>query len=149
MNHCFILIISERRHHHHGIQMSDGKNIGIIIYEKEMPVIFRNITYAVSGKFVLIQTNDIGDINKYSLKDAGKRIGYFERFLVLTFIITGYHEAIGFLLAAKSIFRFGELRDKNEIKFTEYVLVGTLASFTMAIINGVVLMKGCIIKMGR
>jgi len=69
-----------------------------------------------------------------SLPMAGRWIGYFERILVMTFILLGGYESIGFLMAAKSIFRFGELRDKNEIKRTEYVLLGTLMSFTIAVI---------------
>lgn len=75
-----------------------------------------------------------------SLPNAGKWIGYFERILILTFILTfiltGNAEGIGFLLAAKSIFRFGELSKAQEIKTTEYVLIGTLASFTIAILIG-------------
>ena len=71
-----------------------------------------------------------------SLPNAGKWIGYFERILILTFILTGKAEGIGFLLAAKSIFRFGELSKAQEIKTTEYVLIGTLASFTIAILIG-------------
>ncbi len=71
-----------------------------------------------------------------SLPNAGKWIGYFERILILTFILTGNAEGIGFLLAAKSIFRFGELNKAQEIKTTEYVLIGTLASFTIAILVG-------------
>lgn len=67
-----------------------------------------------------------------SLPNAGKWIGYFERILILT----GNAEGIGFLLAAKSIFRFGELSKAQEIKTTEYVLIGTLASFTIAILIG-------------
>lgn len=71
-----------------------------------------------------------------SLPNAGKWIGYFERILILTFILTGNAESIGFLLAAKSIFRFGELSKAQEIKTTEYVLIGTFASFTIAILIG-------------
>lgn len=71
-----------------------------------------------------------------SLPNAGKWIGYFERILILTFILTRNAEAIGFLLAAKSIFRFGELSKAQEIKTTEYVLIGTLASFTIATLIG-------------
>lgn len=71
-----------------------------------------------------------------SLPSAGQWIGYFERILVLTFIFTGNPEGIGFLLAAKSIFRFGELRNSKEITITEYVLIGTLSSFTIAIVVG-------------
>lgn len=40
------------------------------------------------------------------------------------------------LLAAKSVFRFGELSKPQDIKTTEYVLIGTLASFTVAILVG-------------
>lgn len=71
-----------------------------------------------------------------SLQSAGQWIGYFERILVLTFIFTGNPEGIGFLLAAKSIFRFGELKNPKEIRITEYVLIGTLSSFTIAILVG-------------
>lgn len=71
-----------------------------------------------------------------SLPNAGKWIGYFERILILTFILSGTAEGIGFLLAAKSIFRFGELSKAQEIKTTEYVLIGTFASFTIAIVIG-------------
>lgn len=78
-------------------------------------------------------------MNSTSLQNAGQWIGYLERCLILTFILVGFNEAIGFLLAAKSIFRFGELSKGQEIKTTEYVLIGTLASFTIAILTGLVL----------
>lgn len=68
------------------------------------------------------------------LPKAGRWIGYFERVLVMTFVLLGSFEAIGFLMAAKSIFRFGDLKEKHEIKLTEYVLLGTLMSFTVAVI---------------
>lgn len=68
------------------------------------------------------------------LPNAGKWIGYFERILILTFILSSQAEMIGFLIAAKSIFRFGELKNTNEIKVTEYILIGTLASFTIAVV---------------
>lgn len=65
---------------------------------------------------------------------AGEWIGYIERVLIVTFVITGNIEAVGFLLAAKSVFRFGDLNKAKEIKITEYVLLGTLASFTIALL---------------
>lgn len=70
------------------------------------------------------------------LPNAGKWIGYLERILILTFIFTDNIEGIGFLLAAKSIFRFGELNQSKDIKVTEYVLIGTFLSFTIAILIG-------------
>lgn len=74
--------------------------------------------------------------NTQSLPNAGKWIGYIERILILTFVLIGNIESIGFLLAAKSVFRFGELNKAKEIRTTEYVLIGTLASFTIAILTG-------------
>lgn len=76
-----------------------------------------------------------------SLPNAGKWIGYLERILILTFILTNNMAGIGFLLAAKSIFRFGELSKAKDIKTTEYVLIGTFASFTIAIMIGCILLK--------
>ena len=81
------------------------------------------------------------DSASQSLPNAGKSIGYLERILILTFILTGNIEGVGFLLAAKSIFRFGELNKAKEIKITEYVLIGTLASFTVAILIGFLTLK--------
>lgn len=67
------------------------------------------------------------------LPNAGKLIGNVERLLTLVFVIMGRFEAVGFLIAAKSILRFGE---KDTLK-SEYVLIGTLLSFGIAIITGV------------
>jgi uncharacterized membrane protein HdeD (DUF308 family) len=69
-----------------------------------------------------------------SLQDAGKFIGILERLMIYLFICTHHFEAVGFLLAAKSIFRFGDLREAHDLKLTEYVLIGTLLSFGMALV---------------
>lgn len=47
-------------------------------------------------------------------------------------------QGIGFLLAAKSIFRFGDLKEGHETKMTEYVLLGSLISMAIATIVGIV-----------
>lgn len=69
-----------------------------------------------------------------SLPDAGKFIGFLERLFVLIFILNNHWEAVGFLLAAKSVFRFGNLKESHDRKLTEYVLIGTLLSFGMALL---------------
>ena len=71
-----------------------------------------------------------------SLENAGKFIGILERLFVFGFIVANHWEAVGFLLAAKSVFRFGDLRQANERKLTEYVLIGTLLSFGAAALSG-------------
>lgn len=76
-----------------------------------------------------------------SLKDAGKWIGIIERILVLTFTLVDKYEAIGFLLAAKSVFRFGDLKEPKDRKRTEYILIGTLISFSLSIIMGLIVSK--------
>lgn len=70
-----------------------------------------------------------------SLKDAGKYIGILERLCVFIFIVANHWEGVGFLMAAKSIFRFGDLKESKDIKLTEYILIGTLFSFTLAILT--------------
>ncbi|SEF86480.1 DUF3307 domain-containing protein [Algoriphagus boritolerans] len=72
-----------------------------------------------------------------SLQNAGKYIGILERLFVFVFVITGKWEAIGFLLAAKSVFRFGDLRKSKDRKLTEYILIGTLISFGISILSGI------------
>ncbi|WP_435255044.1 DUF3307 domain-containing protein [Tenacibaculum sp. A30] len=73
-----------------------------------------------------------------SLANAGKYIGFLERLLVFVFIAINQWAGVGFLLAAKSIFRFGDLTASKDRKLTEYVLVGTLLSFGLAILTGLV-----------
>lgn len=73
-----------------------------------------------------------------TLVAAGARIGILERFLILTLVLADQMTAIGFLLAAKSVLRFGELRNTQDRKLTEYVLLGTLLSFSATIGLGLV-----------
>jgi len=81
---------------------------------------------------------DISKLTKgtESLEDAGKYIGILERILVFIFIIANHWEAVGFLITAKSVFRFGDLKESKHRKLTEYILIGTLISFGIAIIIG-------------
>ncbi len=63
---------------------------------------------------------------------GGGTIGRLERFLILVFVLMGEAGAIGFLIAAKSILRFGELREHR--KEAEYVIIGTMWSFACGLI---------------
>lgn len=77
-----------------------------------------------------------------SLKDAGMYIGILERILVFVFVILDHWEAVGFLITAKSVFRFGDLKESKERKLTEYILIGTLISFGIAILVGILYLMG-------
>jgi hypothetical protein len=81
-------------------------------------------------------TKALNDGNNDSLNNAGKYIGILERLFVFLFIVTGHWEGVGFLLAAKSVFRFGDLKESKDRKLTEYILIGTLLSFGIAIGTG-------------
>ncbi|MFC4221213.1 DUF3307 domain-containing protein [Flagellimonas marina] len=72
-----------------------------------------------------------------SLKNAGTYIGMLERLFVFGFILIQQWAAIGLLIAAKSVFRFGDLNKGKNRKLTEYVLIGTLLSFGFAILSGI------------
>lgn len=70
------------------------------------------------------------------LPGSGRLIGILERTITLVLIVLGQWAAIVLLLAAKSIARFEELKDR---RFAEYYLVGTLTSILVAILVGLVL----------
>ncbi len=80
-------------------------------------------------------------INKESLEGLGKAglwIGRLERLLILTFVLINRFEAVGFLIAAKSIFRIGEITNSKNRKVAEYILIGTLLSVVTAIFLGII-----------
>jgi uncharacterized membrane protein len=74
------------------------------------------------------------ETNEESLKNAGKYIGMLERLFVFGFIVLNQWASIGLLIAAKSIFRFSDLSRAKDRKLTEYILIGTLLSFGLAIV---------------
>lgn len=74
---------------------------------------------------------------KDGLEEAGKWIGIFERVIILTLILLEQYEPIGLLIAAKSILRFVESKNSEEIqKKSEYVLIGTLISLGLTLVLG-------------
>ena len=66
---------------------------------------------------------------------SGELIGWLERGLMLLFVVMSQYEAIGFLIAAKSILRFSEASSGSEK--SEYVLTGTLLSLATALVLGI------------
>lgn len=67
--------------------------------------------------------------------NAGALIGTIERWLILLFVCLQRYEALGLLIAAKSIIRFGD----SQTNKSEYVLAGTLLSIFIAVIAGLAL----------
>lgn len=102
-------------------------------------ILLTSVTSIVLKVIFSIWDKDLEKISEKdsSLKNAGRYIGMLERLFVFTFVLLNQWEAIGFLLAAKSVFRFGDLTKASDRKLTEYILIGTLLSFGIAIILGI------------
>lgn len=71
-----------------------------------------------------------------SLDGAGRMIGWLERAITFALILAAQPAGIGFLIAAKSLLRFGELQARHERQMSEYVIIGTFMSFGWAIALG-------------
>lgn len=72
---------------------------------------------------------------------GGQYIGWLERGLTFLFVLTGRYEAVGFLLTAKSILRFGDIRDSNDRHIQEYIIIGTMLSFGWGFVAAVLTVK--------
>jgi len=81
------------------------------------------------GRFAK-QLTERNQLELDGLQNGGRLIGQLERALIFLLIFIGEPAGIGFLVAAKSILRFEEAKKQ---KLAEYVLIGTLLSFSIAI----------------
>lgn len=80
--------------------------------------------------------NGVGALGRgaHGLENGGKIIGYLERGLIFLFILMEYPGGIGFLIAAKSILRFGEIKDRENRMQAEYIIIGTFMSYGYGIL---------------
>lgn len=83
-------------------------------------IVIRKATAPFTGQLT-------GDIS--GLESGGTYIGWLERALVMLLILIGQPAGVGFLITAKSILRFGDVRDSSQRKLTEYIIIGTFMSF--------------------
>lgn len=137
LGHILVLIFISLAWQNDAIQIADlwnDKNIilltGVVLLTTPTAVLIKSI---ISGWTPTYNNS----LETSSLQNAGKYIGILERLFVFLFVITHHWEGIGFLLAAKSIFRFGDLKEARDRKLTEYVMIGTLLSFGVALITGI------------
>ena len=99
--------------------------LGVLVCIKPSNIIIKEIFKTANIKvYKGSEDDDTGD-----LPNAGKLIGAVERLLSFVFVLLGQYDAVGFIIAEKSILRFAE-GDKAK---SEYVLIGTLLSFSIAI----------------
>ena len=94
-------------------------------------VIAGAVLAARAGGFALaLLMRPFGEVGLDGLPGGGRLIGMLERGIIFMLILAGEPGGIGFLIAAKSVLRFGAVRE--EARLSEYVIIGTLASFAWA-----------------
>lgn len=110
-----------------GFNFEDNTQLNLIILYTTAVLFVTQPTAIIIKNIISIWTPEKDKKkDKSSLQNAGFYIGILERLFVLYFVISYNITAIGFILAAKSIFRFGDLTAAKDLKLTEYVLIGTL-----------------------
>ncbi|SFF60316.1 DUF3307 domain-containing protein [Sunxiuqinia elliptica] len=120
------------------------EGLGELLSSKEVLVVASAYCFIIWPSMIIINLatqgwqNQISDEMGPSLQNAGKWIGILERILVLTFVLAAQFQAIGFLIAAKSILRISVKTENSARILSEYVLIGTFISFTIAILVGLV-----------
>lgn len=92
------------------------------------PLIRQLDTEATGGE------SELAAEHRRGLLNGGRIIGFLERSLIFLFVMVGLPSAIGFLIAAKSVFRFGELSDRSNRVEAEYIIIGTLMSFLLGLL---------------
>jgi hypothetical protein len=132
------------------ILITDNSTSGIFKYLLSIPVSDHIFIILISYLIVTVPvgiliayitrpwSKEIAVNSEESLRNAGRTIGIIERILVLTFVLLQQWSAIGFLLAAKSVFRFGDLKEGKDRKRTEYILIGTFLSFIFSLFIGII-----------
>jgi hypothetical protein len=125
------------------VTLYQNKSINFLWFNNQFWILITGVLFITKPTSIFIKTiisiwnpESQNSHQDNSLASAGNYIGILERLFIFCFILTGHFEAIGFLLAAKSIFRFGDLKEAKDRKLTEYVLIGTLISFGVAITIG-------------
>lgn len=120
------------------------EGLGELLSSKEVLVFALAYCFIIWPSMIIINLatqgwqTQINDEMGPSLQNAGKWIGILERILVLTFVLAAQFQAIGFLIAAKSILRISVKTENSARILSEYVLIGTFISFTIAILVGLV-----------
>lgn len=143
--HIFVVVLIT-------IYVVDGVTINIMLHHEKVShfvmvifaylLILKPTSITITGvlKKYPVSGDASNDVN--GLIAGGELIGYLERVLILTFTLVGSYAAVGFVLAAKSIFRFGELNKSQDRGMTEYVLIGSLLSVVITTVIGALVSLG-------
>jgi hypothetical protein len=84
----------------------------------------------------LLDSVDLSDSKAIPPPGLGRWIGRFERSLIVLLMIASAPTAVGLVVTAKSILRFPEITGDDPAMKPEYVLVGSLSSWTIGVAIG-------------
>lgn len=124
-----------------GVYFNINWTYGLQFQDKWLIIVLAFVlTTYVSGIImkVVLSKWDLLSFEGEALEKAGWYIGVLERLFIVGFVFLDYWAGIGFLIAAKSIFRFSDLSKSKDRKLTEYVLIGTLMSYGLALLIALV-----------
>lgn len=123
--------------------------LGDVQYFQILAVISAYIAGIPMGGYLIAMATDSlapgagGDVARADegLRGGGKIIGWLERALVIGLVLSQSLSAIGFIIAAKSILRFGDIGPRSDPDSTnrhdvEYIIIGTFMSFGWALLIG-------------
>ncbi len=134
MLHMMVLLSVTMYHHDIGVIFSRINLNKEYFYVVLVCIVLITQVSSIVVKHLMSYWNLSDDAKDDSLKDVGKYIGMLERLMVFGFIISGQTNAVGYLLAEKSVLRFNDLTISKDRKLTECILIGTMLSFSIAII---------------
>jgi hypothetical protein len=100
---------------------------GLLLVINEMNILIRYLMEIMNLKPLPKEKTGFDDQDY----NTGRVIGLLERIFIYILILAGQFTAVGFILTAKGIIRYPELKDKT---FAEYVLIGTLLSALSAVV---------------
>jgi hypothetical protein len=103
---------------------------GLLVAMSEMNLAVRAVFDYLNLKPRAAADSEEVDVVAY---DRGRAIGFLERALVYFFVLGGHYDAVGLVLVAKA---FAHIRHSEDRDSLEYVLIGTLLSFGLAIAVG-------------
>lgn len=93
------------------------------------------ITTVTAGGYVVgmltARYQTAADTSEAGLPDAGRLIGQLERSMIFLLVWIGEPTGVGFLIAAKSVLRLDTAKQGRSA--SEYVIIGTMASFAWAL----------------
>jgi hypothetical protein len=135
MHIATILLVWYAFHFHDALTFYPGSQFWIYL---TATVFLSTPSSFIVSYMIMPYTKQLDEPAESALPRAGQYIGILERILSLAFIAIGQWGALGFLIGAKSAFRFADLTRAKDRRLTEYILIGTLLSFSMAIGTGLI-----------